>query len=85
MWGLPVAEADAMPAGSFLTGAFGLAAQIFDRMEADVMISTEDQDNFVRNMVTILGEERLALVVRRPAALIYGTLVAGATAGTVAA
>ena len=85
MWGLPVAEADAMPAGSFLTGAFGLAAQIFDRLQAEVLISTENQDNFIRNMITVRAEERLALVVRRPAALVYGTLVAGATAGTVAA
>ena len=63
----------AMPEGEFLVGAFGLAAQIFDREEASVMISSEDQDNFVKNKVTILAEERLALAVKRPQALVHGT------------
>lgn len=73
LWGLPVAVSLAMPANTFLTGALAYAAQIFDREDANVLISTEDRDNFVRNMVTILAEERLALVVRRPQALIKGT------------
>jgi HK97 family phage major capsid protein len=65
-----------MAQGKFLTGAFNLAAQVFDRMQAAVIISTEDRDNFIRNMVTLLVEERLALAVYRPEALIYGTLTA---------
>lgn len=73
LWGLPVAVSLAMPLNNYLTGAFRYAAQIFDREDANVLISTEDRDNFVKNMVTILAEERLALVVRRPQALIKGT------------
>lgn len=72
MWGRPVAETEAMPAGHFLAGAFGLAAQVFDREEDQVFISTEDSDNFVRNLCTILAEERMALAVRAPRAMIYG-------------
>ncbi|WP_058989184.1 phage major capsid protein [Acetobacter senegalensis] len=72
LWGLPVAESLAMAQGKFMTGAFSLAAQIFDRENATVSISTEDRDNFVKNMVTILAEERLALAVYRPEALING-------------
>lgn len=75
LWGLPVAESLAMPQNNFLTGAFKYAAQIFDREDANVLISTEDRDNFVRNMVTILAEERLALAVYRPQALIKGVFV----------
>lgn len=76
LWGLPVAVSLAMPPNTFLTGALAYAAQIFDREDASVLISTEDRDNFVKNMVTILAEERLALVVRRPQALIKGTFAA---------
>ena len=75
LWGLPVAESLAMPMNNFLVGAFDLAAQIFDREDATVAISTEDIDNFRRNMVTILAEERLGLAVYRPAALVKGTFV----------
>lgn len=74
LWALPVVDTPAMAVGHFLTGAFQLGAQIFDRMTMEVLISTEDQDNFVRNMITIRAEERLALAVYRPAAFIYGTL-----------
>ena len=74
LWGVPIAESDSMPAGQFLTGAFGLACQIFDRQEATVEISTEDNRNFVTNQLTVRAEERLALVTRRPQALVYGTL-----------
>ncbi|WP_312752110.1 phage major capsid protein [Psychrobacter sanguinis] len=76
LWNLPVVDTTAMAQGKFLTGAFNLAAQVFDRMQAAVIISTEDRDNFIRNMVTLLVEERLALAVYRPEALIYGTLTA---------
>lgn len=75
MWGLPVAASMAMAAGNFLVGALRLAAQIFDREDATVMISSEDQDNFVKNMVTILAEERLLLAIYRPSALVYGAFV----------
>ncbi len=72
LWGLPVAYTNSMTFGHFLVGAFGLAAQIFDREDAIVLISSEDAANFTSNLVTILAEERLALVVRRPQALITG-------------
>jgi HK97 family phage major capsid protein len=84
LWGLPVAESLAMTIGSFMTGAFKYAAQIFDREDASVAVSTEDRDNFVKNMVTVLCEERLALAVYRPQALIRGTFAAGLTALNVA-
>lgn len=74
LWGLPVVATQAMGVDKFLTGAFDLAAQIFDRQDATVEVSTEDQDNFVKNKVTIRAEERLALAIYRPEALVYGDL-----------
>lgn len=73
LWGLPVVTTDA-PAflGSFLTGAFSSAAQIYDREDVNVVISTENVDDFERNLVSVRCEERLALAVKRPEAFIFG-------------
>lgn len=72
LWGLPVAQTQAMAANNFLTGAFDIAAQIFDRMEIEVLLSTENEDDFTKNMCTIRAEERLALAVYRPEAFVTG-------------
>ncbi|MFN6934942.1 MAG: phage major capsid protein, partial [Tsuneonella sp.] len=72
LWGLPVVATQAMTLDKFLVGAFGMGAQIFDRSDASVEISTEDSDNFRKNLVTILAEERLALAVYRPEAFVKG-------------
>lgn len=76
LWGTSVVSTVAMDQGDFLTGAFSIAAQVFDREDANVVISTEDRDNFIRNMVTIRAEERLALVIYRPEAFVKGELPA---------
>lgn len=74
LWGLPVSISFAITQGQFLTGALMYAAQVFDREDASVLMSTEDRDNFVKNMVTLLAELRLALAVYRQKALITGSL-----------
>lgn len=72
LWGLPVVQTQAMTVDKFLTGAFKLGAQVFDRWRARVELATENEDDFVKNLVTILAEERLALAVYRPQAFIFG-------------
>jgi HK97 family phage major capsid protein len=79
IWGLPVVETLAMTAGNLLVGAFEMGAQIFDRQDARVEISTEDGNNFVKNLVTILCEERLALAVYNTGAFIKGAFAAQIT------
>ncbi|PKH20227.1 phage major capsid protein [Enterobacterales bacterium CwR94] len=74
LWGLPVVSTTAQAAGTFTVGAFGLASQVWDRMDATIEISNQDRDNFVKNMLTILCEERLALAHYRPAALVTGSI-----------
>ncbi|AET90674.1 HK97 family phage major capsid protein [Burkholderia sp. YI23] len=76
MWKLPVVDTTAIAEGEFLVGAFDLAAQVFDREDAAVEVSTEDADNFTKNMVTIRAEERLAMAVYRPESFVHGTFTA---------
>ena len=73
LWGRPVVatEANAFQ-GRFLTGAFSAGAQLFDREDANVVISTENADDFEKNMISIRCEERLALAVKRPEAFVEG-------------
>jgi hypothetical protein len=73
VWRLPVVETPNITEGTFLTGAFGQAAQVWDRESANIRLSDSHADYFIRNAVAILAEERLALTVTVPAAIIKGT------------
>jgi HK97 family phage major capsid protein len=75
IWGLPVVPTAAIAEGSFLCGSFDLAAQLFDRMSVEILISTEHNVNFTTNEITIRAEERVALAVKQPLALITGAMV----------
>lgn len=72
LWGRPVVVTNAIDPGEFLVGAFGLGAKIYDRQDPEVMISDQDRDNFIKNMLTVRAEERVALAVKRPESIIYG-------------
>lgn len=73
MWGLPVVATTSQAANTFTVGSFGLASQVWDNMDATVEVSNQDRDNFVKNMLTILCEERLAVAHYRPTAIVKGT------------
>lgn len=75
-WGLRMIESAHVPQGNVLIGAFNMASQVFDRTGIEVAISDQDRDNFVRNMLTIRVEERLALVTYRPKAIIKTSISA---------
>lgn len=72
VWRLPIVDTTAMPAGKFLTGAFGTAAQVFDRQQVTFELSTENADDFEKNMATARIEERVALAVYRPESFVAG-------------
>jgi HK97 family phage major capsid protein len=72
LWAKPVLPTQSMAVGSFLVGAFKVAATLYDRLTPEVLISTENSDDFEKNLATMRCEERLALAVKRPAALIKG-------------
>ncbi|SDS03221.1 phage major capsid protein, HK97 family [Halopseudomonas litoralis] len=72
LWGRPVVPTKSLAAGEYLVGSFQQGAQGWDREDVSVTVSTEDRDNFVKNMVTILCEERVGLSVYRPEAFVKG-------------
>lgn len=74
IWGLTLVPSNSIAAGTFLVGSGSpAAAEIRDRMDTVVEVSTEHSDYFVRNMVAIRCEKRVALIVKRPASFITGT------------
>lgn len=76
LWDLPVATSMAVSAGTFIVGAFKGAATLFERMGVEVLISTENADDFEKNMISIRIEERVAMVVFRPQGFVVGSLPA---------
>ncbi|CAN5202699.1 phage major capsid protein [soil metagenome] len=78
LFGLPVVLTTAMTAGNFLVGDFRQAT-LYDRWDARVEVSTEDSDNFRRNLVTLLCEERIGLAVKRATAFIKGSFATAIT------
>jgi HK97 family phage major capsid protein len=68
IWGTPVAVTPSIVANTALVGAFGTMAQIFRKGGIRVEASNSHQDYFIKNLVAIRAEERLALAVYRPGA-----------------
>ena len=73
IWNVPCVVTTAMTSGYFLVGAFQRGALLADRMEAVIDISTEHSDFFVKNLVAIRAEERIALAVFRSDHFVWGS------------
>lgn len=71
LWGQPVVATPAMTIDKFLVGGFKLQT-LYDRMSPEVMIASENADDFEKNLFTMRCEERVALAIKKPGALIYG-------------
>ncbi|HEY4612130.1 MAG TPA: phage major capsid protein [Bacteroidota bacterium] len=76
IWGGPVVDTPSMTVGSFLGGAFGLGATIFDVEGAHIDLGYVN-DDFTKNLVTVLAEEDLMLVVTRPGAFVFDAFGVG--------
>ena len=70
--GLKVVEHTAIAPGDFLVFDQSKAA-IFDREGTTVRFYDQDQDNAIKNLITIVIEKRLALPIYQPNAFIKGT------------
>ncbi|OEJ21104.1 phage major capsid protein [Streptomyces subrutilus] len=73
VWRLNVVETTAMEDTKFLVGAFGLGAQLHDRENVSVTVSTENGTNHEHGLITFRGDERVALEVPRPESFVIGT------------
>ncbi|MER7937929.1 MULTISPECIES: phage major capsid protein [unclassified Streptomyces] len=73
VWRINVVETTAMPDEKYLLGSFGMGAQIYDRENVSVTVSSENSDNFERGVLTFRADERLALEVSRPESFVIGT------------
>jgi HK97 family phage major capsid protein len=70
--GVQISENNSVTAGTFFVFA-PMAAQIFERAGLTVRFYDQDQDNAIKNLITIVIEERIALAVYRTAGIIRGT------------
>lgn len=68
LWGLPVAVTPSIVANTSLTGAYRACAQIFDKGGIVVEATNSHADFFVKRLVAIMANRRLALCVYRPGA-----------------
>ena len=69
VFGMPVVESENIASGRLLVGAFNMGCDLFDREQSAIRVGTVN-DQFVRNIQTILAEQRLGFVVYRPAAFV---------------
>ena len=70
VWGMTVIESAAVTQGNVIVGAFKAGASVVTKAGEGqrVEVSNSDQDDFIKNMVTVRFEERLVEAVRVPAA-----------------
>lgn len=74
-FGLRVVLSSNMTSGNFLVGALDMSTVLYERQGAVVEMGYVNAD-FTNNLVTIRAEERLALAVERPSAILYGAFTA---------
>ena len=76
--GLPIIENSNVATGDFLLGD-RLAAEIDFRSNISIRFYDQDRDNAIKNMVTIVIEERLALPIYYASGFVKGTFAAAIT------
>jgi len=68
IWGLPAIVTTSISQGTALVGSFGMGAQWFQKLGLTVETTNTDGDDFVKNLVTVRAEIRLALACYKPKA-----------------
>lgn len=70
VWGLRTVVSAAVPAGTALVGAFNAATTVYRKGGVRVESTNSHDDDFTNNLITTRIEERIALAVRYPSAIV---------------
>lgn len=73
--GIPVYSTTIMSGMEFLLGDFVEGVELRQRKGMGIRYSTENEDNFVKNVLTVLIEARVGICVKRPFTFVKGELV----------
>lgn len=76
LWNLPVILTAAMPVLEYWVGNLTMGTAGYVREDVDVQLSSEDGNNFTKNLVTMRAEMRTCFGVTIPDACVAGTLPA---------
>ena len=72
LWGKTVVDSNSMTANEWLVGDLQMAATYYDRQQTEILISSEHDQNFVEDMLTMKGRRRAAQANKRPNAMVTG-------------
>ena len=75
--GVSIFQTTIMTAGTYLVGDFNQGAEIIDRRLMTLQVSTEDQDDFIKDLATMRISSRLNLPIYFTGAFVTGTFAAG--------
>lgn len=73
-WGLPSVRTRSVTSGQGWVGAFGTASTLFDRQQTTIKVGDQHSDNFVKNILVILAEKRIAVAWHKPSAFVDVTV-----------
>lgn len=73
-WGLPAVRTRALATTKAIVAAWRLGATVFDREQTTIKVGDQHSDNFIKNILVVLGEKRVAFAVWRPALFVDTTV-----------
>lgn len=83
IWNLPIVLSNQLTADHVIVGAFNTCASLVSKAEGVTVEATNtDQDDFIKNLMTVRAECREKLAVRRPAGFVDITIASAASGET---
>lgn len=74
-WGLPCIRTRALATTKALVGAGKLGATVFDKIGSySIKVSDQHNDNFIKNILVVRAEKRVALAIWRPSLFVDTTV-----------